>query len=321
VASYSNLPPGDYVLNVRATNRLGTWSPQELAMNLHVMPSWWQTWTWRVAMLAMVAAAVATLMRLRTRVLRSRQEELERLVHDRTESLESVSMALQEKSAELEAASVIDPLTGLHNRRYLTERIDHDVSRVLRRIESHRQQGLPPPLDADLIFFVVDIDHFKDVNDQHGHAAGDAVLSQMRSRLQHVFRASDHLVRWGGEEFLAVARESSRHRAPALAERLRAVVADGAFVLDDGSSLHCSCSVGFACLPLDPLHAAAVDWHAVLHLADAALYLAKDSGRNAWAGIVAAQGESEPALKEWSRKPLTEWIKSGDLQMAASALR
>jgi diguanylate cyclase (GGDEF)-like protein len=144
---------------------------------------------------------------------------------------------------------------------------------------------------------------------------GDAVLRQMRGRLQSVFRVSDYLVRWGGEEFLVVARETSRQRAPALAERLRAAVAEQDFVLDDGSHIGRTCSVGFACLPLDPQHAHAVDWHAVLRLADAALYRAKDSGRNAWAGVVAAQGESDAALQAWVRRPLQDWIDTGAVQI------
>src|SRR6185503_7275343 len=97
--------------------------------------------------------------------------------------------------------TITDPLTGLRNRRFLLQRIDEDVALALR-------QG------TDLVFFLVDVDHFKKVNDELGHAAGDLVLRQMRGRLEQVFRASDYVLRWGGEEFLAVARGSARADAP-----------------------------------------------------------------------------------------------------------
>lgn len=74
-----------------------------------------------------------------------------------------------------------------------------------------------PADGADLLFFMVDIDHFKEVNDRFGHAAGDAVLMQMRSRLEQVFRDTDYLVRWGGEAFLLVARWMARDHATDLA--------------------------------------------------------------------------------------------------------
>ncbi|MCH3747013.1 GGDEF domain-containing protein, partial [Campylobacter coli] len=77
------------------------------------------------------------------------------------------------------------------------------------------------------------------------------VLVQFGARLRSVLRESDYLVRWGGEEFLAVARDTDRVRAEELAERMRAVIADTPFVLDDGSRLAVSCSIGFACMPFE----------------------------------------------------------------------
>ncbi|MBA3931274.1 MAG: GGDEF domain-containing protein, partial [Xanthomonas sp.] len=154
------------------------------------------------------------------------------------------------------------------------------------------------------------------VNDAHGHAAGDAVLMQMRGRLEPVFRATDWLVRWGGEEFLIVARSISRQHAAELAERVRAAVAGQPFVLDDGRLLQRSCSLGFACFPLAVAHPRALDWSATLDLADAALYAAKRSGRNAWAGVVDAGGLDESALRQ--RRSGTEWLEGGELRLLRS---
>jgi diguanylate cyclase (GGDEF)-like protein len=135
--------------------------------------------------------------------------------------------------------------------------------------------------------YLVDIDHFKDVNDRFGHAAGDRLLTRFAELLREVFRDADHLVRWGGEEFLVVARHTSRAGACALAERLRARIDSEPFDLGDGRTLARSGSIGFACFPFLPGAPEAVAWERVIDLADHALYEAKQHGRNAWVGIVA----------------------------------
>jgi diguanylate cyclase (GGDEF)-like protein len=99
-----------------------------------------------------------------------------------------------------------------------------------------------------------------------------------------VFRDTDYLIRWGGEEFLVVARATPRSHAADLAERARAAVADQAFQLDDGRFLSKTCSIGFCCFPLSIQHAAALDWAAAVNIADAALYAVKGAGRNGWLG-------------------------------------
>ncbi|MBA4175593.1 MAG: hypothetical protein C0505_03390 [Leptothrix sp. (in: Bacteria)] len=318
VASYGNLPPGTYTLQVQGSNRPGVWSPREISIAVKVLPAWWQTW-WAVALgVAAVAALLLAVVQLRTGMLRRQQGVLERRVRERTAALEVLSLQLREKSKALEASSLTDPLTGLHNRRYLAQNIEADVALATRRHEQHRRVGGPPPEGADLVFFLIDIDHFKQVNDQHGHAGGDAVLVQMRWRLEQAFRNGDHIVRWGGEEFLIVARATSRHRAAELAERARAVVAATPFVLDDGSTLHRSCSVGFAAFPPAPELPAALDWAAVIDLADAAPYTVKRSGRNGWLGLVSAQAASAEALRAAAAGPLREWRASGALQMVQS---
>lgn len=318
VAAYSNLDPGGYVLRVRASNRSGIWSPHELAIPVRILPAWWQSWWFRsLAGLALVLLVVA-LLQLRTRRLRRRQVELERTVRERTADLEKVALALQRESAALAESSLTDPLTGLRNRRFLTQHIEADCALTVRAYEGHRLYGAELPADPDLIFFLFDIDHFKRVNDEHGHAAGDAVLLQVCSRLAGVFRDTDYLVRWGGEEFLVVARATTRAGAAELAERARAAVADQPFRLDDGGLLARTCSVGFCCLPLSSEHPAAVDWSAVVNIADAALYLVKSSGRNGWLGVISARAESAAALRQWSRRPLPDWLRSGDVQVVCS---
>jgi diguanylate cyclase (GGDEF)-like protein len=158
-----------------------------------------------------------------------RQSELKRLVRERTAELETLAVALQRESAALEEASLTDPLTGLRNRRFLTQHIEADAALAVREYESHFHYGAKLRDEAGLIFFLFDIDEFKQVNDRYGHAAGDAVIRQMSARLIAIFRDTDYLVRWGGEEFLVVARATPRSHAADLAERARACRGRAAF--------------------------------------------------------------------------------------------
>ena len=318
VASYGNLPPGDYVLDVQGSNRTGQWSPHTLSLSVNVQPAWWQIWWVRVLAALAGALAVLGLVHSRTAVLRRRQGELEAKVRERTAELENLSRELQIKSTALEASSLVDPLTGLHNRRFLTQYLDAEIALALRSHEEHRHHGTPLAEGADIVFFILDIDHFKQVNDQHGHAAGDAVLVQMRQRLQQAFRQADYLVRWGGEEFLIVARATSRAQAPELAERACAAVANTPFVLGDGTLLQKTCSVGFASFPLAPAWPNALEWPAVVDLADQALYAVKHNGRNGWLGLVEATAESATALRDAARQPLAQWVASGSVQMVGA---
>jgi diguanylate cyclase (GGDEF) domain len=302
-----------------ASNRSGAWSPHELAIKVRVMPAWWQSWWFQLLVLSLLVAMVNALVRLRTRSLRLRQGELKRMVRERTAELETLALALQRESAALEESSLTDPLTGLRNRRFLTQHIEADAALAVREYESHFKYGAKLREDAGLIFFLFDIDGFKEVNDRYGHAAGDAVIRQVSERLRRVFRDTDYLVRWGGEEFLVVARSTPRSHAADLAERARAAVAEYPFDLGDGRFLSRTCSAGFCCFPLSTQHAAALDWPAAVNIADAALYAVKGAGRNGWLGALSAGGESAEALLAQSRRPLAEWMRSGGVTLVGSA--
>jgi diguanylate cyclase (GGDEF)-like protein len=318
LASYSNLDPGDYELQVSATNRNGRWSEHMLRVPLHRLPAWWQTGWFRAAAALASIALLAGLLRWHTRQLRRRQSALEQKVQERTATLETLTLALQLESAALQESSLTDPLTGLRNRRFLTQHIDADVAQVWRRHESPLAPGAALADDADLVFFLIDIDHFKQVNDLHGHAAGDAVLVQICQRLRKVFREADYLVRWGGEEFLVVARHTARAHAAGLAGRACAAVAEQPFVLDDGTLVHKTCSIGFSAFPIDPRRARLHDWHLTVNVADAALYAAKQAGRNAWLGLVSARADSLPALQALLRRPVADWRQDAAMTLAGT---
>jgi diguanylate cyclase (GGDEF)-like protein len=297
---------------------------------VRVHPPWWQQ-PWAVAAAVLLAlAALQGLVRLRTRQLRARQRELEDSVQQRTAELQRLTKALQQESAALKESSLTDPLTGLRNRRFLVMQAADETSLAARRHEdadtSLGEPGAgPTPADADLVFFVIDLDHFKRINDEHGHAAGDAVLRGVAQRLGEVFRESDHLVRWGGEEFLAMARGTSREHADALAERIRSAVAAQPFAVPGGLPLRVTCSIGFACFPLSSRHPRLLDWGETVNLADAALYAAKASGRDAWVGLVDAGEIGDAAAgarrttSEWLADPRVRIVRSRPARGGASA--
>ena len=289
LAAYTNLPPGDYTLRLRASNRDGQWSESDLVLPVRVLPAWHQTWWFRLALALGLGALLAGAVAARTRLLRHRQLELEHKVRERTAELRALHEALEEKSEQLELSAVTDPLTGLHNRRFLSLHIEQDLAASLRRAQETLAAG-GLALDTDHVFLLLDIDAFKRINDVHGHAAGDAVLVQFGARLRSVLRESDYLVRWGGEEFLAVARDTDRLRAEELAERMRSVIAATPFELGNGREIALTCSAGFACMPFEPERPQTRSWQQVVNLADLALYAAKGSGRNAWVGLHAGDG-------------------------------
>jgi len=196
---------------------------------------------------------------------------------------------LEQAWRQQQEASFTDPLTQLRNRRFLMAHVEDEIALTLRRFERHQRQqaGGEPATDHDLVFYMLDIDHFKSVNDQHGHAAGDAVLVETARRLRSVIRETDFLIRWGGEEFLLVARATHAGEARVLAERLRAAVAEAPFDLGDGRSLAVTCSIGFASFPFCAAEPRLASWSEVTRLADQALYVAKEEGRNRWLGVEA----------------------------------
>lgn len=273
--------PGRHALEVAYSLDGKQWSPP-LRQTIAVAPSWYEM---RLVQALFALLALALLFALQRwwlgRVAR-RQTQLEQQVSERTAELETANRLLQQQAQAIREASLTDPLTGLHNRRYFAQHIDSEAQLAARRYKTGADQ---PIEQADLLFFLVDIDQFKRINDRQGHAAGDAVLVEMRQRLQSVFRGSDFLIRWGGEEFLAVARGASRAKAGELAERIRTAVNSVPFHFNGNSPIMATCSIGFAPYPFLCGHPEALNWKETLALADAALYAAKNAGRNAWVGF------------------------------------
>lgn len=163
---------------------------------------------------------------------------------------------------KLEALSQIDELTQIPNRRHGMSRLESLIS------HSHRH-------GFEFTLLILDIDHFKTVNDKYGHKAGDEVLIQFSSLVSNMARTSDTVYRYGGEEFVVLLPNTNAEGGMTLAERFREAVEKTSFDIGDGTAIHISTSIGVAFFPE---HGATMGQ--LFLAADKALYKAKGTGRN-----------------------------------------
>jgi two-component system cell cycle response regulator len=250
------------------------------------------------------------------------QQQLD--IHRR--SLEEKTKELEQKNKELKELSLTDPVTGLRNPRYLDEFIPLDISRVRRNYEGWlKDMTKPAPLESDLVFFWLDLDRLKDLNDKHGHEAGNNVLKQLAEIFKKECRKSDVLVRKGGDEFLIVNRFADNNQAHELAERLRKEVEKKRFDTGEGIPINITCSIGFACYPFIRSQPDEVEWNDVVKIADMALYAAKNSGRNAWVGLFSTDKTKPGNLYQETEKGkkkmllnIEQLLENGELDITTS---
>jgi diguanylate cyclase (GGDEF)-like protein len=225
---------------------------------------------------------------------------------------------LQTVNRALADMSLRDPLTSLANRRYLASRITEDLAHIhrLQRLSSNETAKSRIAINIDVLFLMIDIDHFKHVNDQYGHAAGDHVLKQFADVLTRTMRDSDTVVRWGGEEFFVLAKHTSRSEASILAERILSSVANHPFDLGNGQIIHKTCSIGYSSYPFFRRNPAKVPWEKVAEVADQCLYAAKAMGRNTWVGVHEAEDSPEAFQDQMGGYPeVPELVAKGILKM------
>jgi diguanylate cyclase (GGDEF)-like protein len=253
LAIYTNLPPGDYVLRLRGTNRAGLWSAEDRALTVRVHPAWHQQLWVQLTGSLLAILAIAGLVRWRTALLRRRQIELERQIAERTADLR----AAMDRLGQLVTT---DPLTECANRWYFIDEARDAIAR-------EKERG------GAVSLIVLDIDYFKQVNDSFGHPAGDAVLAKAGQILRGLARPDDLIGRMGGEEFALLLPEMNAPVAGAFAEALRLAIGEGK-VAPHGETISVTASLGVA--EMRP----GEDFEALYARADKALYVAKNAGRN-----------------------------------------
>ena len=280
-ARYSGLPAGDYEFWVQCQDPGSRIASAPATFKFRVLPYPWQTWWARLVGAVLLLGCFWGFVSLRTRALVRRRLELEQAVAQR-------NAELIEKNKELEEISLTDPLTATRNRRYFYETIPTDIAHALRSSLNTAEQESTRATRQDLIFAFVDIDRFKRVNDELGHAAGDKLLQEVAKRIESVKRRTDDLVRWGGEEFLLVCRTTDRENAPILFARVLEVIREVPFDVGNGVEVHKTCSIGWAPFPWLMDDVGHLSTENVIELADKALYIAKRQGRNRSVGLVPA---------------------------------
>lgn len=253
LAIYTNLPPGDYVLRLRGSNRAEVWAERQLTLPVRVLPAWYQRLWFQLALAIAAVLAIMAIVRWRTGYLRDRHTDLERQIAERTADLRAANDRLGQ-------LAMTDPLTGCANRR-------HFLARAEELIATAQRDGLP------LSLAILDLDEFKRVNDRHGHPGGDAVLARTGRTILDQAASTDLAGRIGGEEFALLMPDTGIGEARRRAERLREAIS-AATVEIDGERIAVTTSMGVAKLGRSD------DFGRLYARADAALYTAKDSGRN-----------------------------------------
>ncbi|PWH15105.1 MAG: hypothetical protein DDG60_06640 [Anaerolineae bacterium] len=281
-ATYTNLPPGTYTFLVYATNNDGQWTRTPAQLQIVILPPWWETWWFRGLSILFGLGLLAGGIHWRTRQVWLLNAELERRVAERTtalrheilrrqeaeDQLTQTNQALQAKlneiielQTQLREQAIRDALTGLFNRHHLPTVISNELSRA-------RRGNYP------VTFMLIDLDHFKEVNDRYGHQVGDQVLANAGKMLLEHIRQEDYAFRYGGEEFLIILPGTAPQDALRRAEQLRsgftALKAEA-----NGNTIGITASIGVAVYPFDGQKT-----EDILHFVDAALYQAKGRGRD-----------------------------------------
>lgn len=276
----TQLPAGRHVLEAQAAGRDGRFGPTR-TLTLDVAPPPWRTPAAHAAYATLgVLAAGALLASLRVRSRRKAAQiaRLNRLVDERTAEIATANARLQAMNTQLQQLNRVDPLTRVANRRELVHWMERQAPKVM----------VPDAARGErvLVFFMIDLDDFKRINDDHGHHAGDAVLVAFAARLEALRGPDDLLARWGGEEFLYAACVERVEDAAGKAQALLEAARSAPVGLANGVSLRVTCSIGFAPWPWGPSWPTPTDSEQSIRLADRAMYLVKSSGKDGWAGLL-----------------------------------
>ena len=258
IASYTNLPPGDYVFHVIASNNDGVWNTEGATVRFSIVPSWYESWWFRVLAVLGAIGLLAAIYRVRVWRLHERERDLKREVAQRTEALRDANEALKRIAS-------IDSLTRIPNRGAFNQRLD-DAWR------EHVASG------TSLAVLLCDIDAFKAYNDTYGHLAGDAALTEVAGALTKALRSKGDLAaRYGGEEFAVLLTGCDGREAAVVARRILDAVRS--LAITHGASdaaAHVTISIGVAAaIPMSSESS-----EKLLRSADEELYRAKAQGRD-----------------------------------------
>ncbi len=288
--TYHALPAGKYRFGVQAVNNDGIPSAKPLWVDLDVRPPWYKT-RW-FQLLAILGAALlgAGVLHIRNRGRLKRKAWLEEEVKQRTSDLNSANRQIQEQNRQLTELSRTDPLTGLGNRRALADVLPVEMS-ILEREVIRLGPGDSIGDYHGEVLMMIDLDYFKAINDRWGHDVGDQALERCGNVLLEEMRECDQAVRWGGEEFVVLARGMDRKSALVFAQRVLDRFNNCRLEGPDGTLIAIRASLGFLQIPLGTTDYQTSDqWPQLIDVADRLMYLAKERGRARSVGLVWRDG-------------------------------
>ena len=267
VVSLSVAVAGGAVAYATAHGRypFGVLPPQEASMRA-------QEFIFTMSLLSLGLGALLGQLRARQRDLRDANERLDQLNRSLESRVAERTAQLDDSNRQLERLAMTDALTGLANRRAFW-------------FAAHNAVGIAQRHDRPLAVVMIDVDHFKAINDAHGHAVGDKVLQHVAATLARAVRGADTLARYGGEEFIVLAPETDLDSALTLARRMGELLRDSALVVE-GVALRVTASFGIAAFG-----GSGDDLDRLMHRADAALYESKCAGRDRATAVAAPGGE------------------------------
>jgi diguanylate cyclase (GGDEF)-like protein len=259
-AIYSKLPPGNYQLDFEEADSASLGGSVMASLPIVVVPPYWQTGRFRAMCGILLLVVIFLIYKLRVHYLLRKAKGLEEEVNQTKAELHLAVKIAGDAQRTLKEQALKDSLTGLWNRRAIFAMLEKEVCRAER-------DHLP------ITLVMIDLDHFKTINDNYGHLTGDAVLREAANRIFELMRPYDFVGRYGGEEFLIVLPGCSPGNGIQRAEDFRRIIADRPVPTSFGP-LPVTCSLGVAAYDraMPPEH--------LIHQADEALYRAKRLGRN-----------------------------------------
>ncbi|BFT30789.1 ligand-binding sensor domain-containing diguanylate cyclase [Alteromonas sp. D210916BOD_24] len=266
--NYTNLPPGEYTLAIQASSYNSQWS-EPIVYSFKISPYFYETNVFKFLIFGLFVGLFYFSYRIRLKMLKDSNQKLEAAVKKRTKKI-------QEQKLALENMAITDQLTGLNNRHFLEAHIETIWEQTKRRFSEDSQSGIA--------VYIVDLDHFKQVNDKYGHDVGDFVLKEFARLLKSVCRSSDYIIRWGGEEFIILSPYTNIIETKKLVVRITQVIRKHKFKYSDEQFISMTCSTGFYCYPGNE-QSCGVTFSQALSYADEALYAIKNFSRDGWLGI------------------------------------
>jgi diguanylate cyclase (GGDEF)-like protein len=231
--------------------------------------------------------SVFTIERLETLKILSSQAAISienaRLYENMEEKVRDRTLQLNDANEKLKELSIRDPMTGLHNRRYVFEFAYENITRhIQNKAETiaNEQKGETDEQTKSFGVFLLDIDFFKAVNDTYGHSAGDNVLITLSKVLKKMIKRDDLLVRWGGEEFLLILHDRKAEELKSFSKKVLKTIRQTPFYVGENLTVFKTASLGYVEMPFDYTTPTLLNLEQMINISDFALYCAKENGRN-----------------------------------------